>query len=509
MPDRVLAGRYRLRERLGSGGMGTVWSAVDETLRRDVAVKEIVFPDGLTSEERRVATGRAQREARAAALVDHPGVITVHDVVVEDDRPWIVMELLSGPSLEQTVRRDGPRPPAAVAHIGLQLLDALCAAHAKGIVHRDVKPANVLFARDGHVVLTDFGIASIEADPALTRTGAFVGSPGYAAPERLREQPAGPESDFWSLGATLYMAVEGRSPFERDSPMAVLGAVLREQPAPPRQAGSLSPLLWHLLQKDPSARPGVDVIRQVLHNVAAGRPSGLPDPMPPPPPRRPGALVPVLAGAAMLTVIVLAVVFVAVFAFSGDDQTTAATPTAAPTSPPATTPSASPTSGLDPCSLLTAEQVRRLLADRKSQQEKDSDKSCGWAAKKRGVSLTNLTLGTGGPPPETSVEAHNKFVSWRNARSKASDSVYWGWPEIDVKHVRGSQSAARTVSGIGDEAFAYTTTGLTQPMDKAFVVVRVKHVVIEVEHIYERGTATTDDAAQAARWVAQSLASKT
>ncbi|XVQ12487.1 serine/threonine-protein kinase [Spirillospora sp. CA-255316] len=521
MPDRVLAGRYRLRERLGSGGMGTVWSAVDETLRRDVAVKEIVFPEGLTSEERRVATERARREARAAALVDHPGVITVHDVVVEDGRPWIVMELLNGPSLEQVVRRNGPRAPAAVAHIGLQVLDALCAAHAKGIVHRDVKPGNVLFAQDGHAVLGDFGIASIEADPALTRTGAFVGSPGYAAPERLREQPGGPESDLWSLGATLYMAVEGRSPFERDSPMAVMGAVLTEQPMPPRQAGSLSPLLWYLLQKEPSARPGVDVIRQVLQNVAAGRPSGLPDPMPAPAPpakaaRRQGALVPVLVSVATVTAIVIAIVFVAVFAFSGDDRTTSAsTPTATPTTPssaPPQTPSPSPTSGaaaIDMCSLLTSQQLRTLLAGRTPQPERQDGKTCGWPGKKRGVSLTNVTLGTGGPPPETSAEAHNKFVSWRNSKSSASDGVYWGWPEIGVRHVRGSRTPARTVSGIGDEAFAYTTTGLTEPMDNANVVVRVKHVVVEVEHIYERGTATPDDAAQAARWIAKTLSSKT
>ncbi|NEA25587.1 serine/threonine protein kinase [Actinomadura bangladeshensis] len=241
--------------------MGTVWSAVDETLHRTVAVKEIVFPDVLTSDERRVATDRAQREARAAALIDHPGVITVHDVVIEDERPWIVMELVRGASLAEVIRRDGPCPPAAAARIGLALLDALGAAHARGIVHRDVKPGNVLLAEDGRVVLTDFGIASIEADPALTRTGTFVGSPGYIAPERLREQPGGPESDLWSLGATLYTTVEGRPPFERDSPMAVLGAVLAEEPAPPRQAGHLAPLLWQLLHKVPSARPGMEDVR--------------------------------------------------------------------------------------------------------------------------------------------------------------------------------------------------------------------------------------------------------
>src|SRR5690606_42084595 len=157
------------------------------------------------------ATGRAQRDARAAALIDHPGVITVHDVVIEDERPWIVMELVDGPSLAEVIRRDGPLAPAAAAGIGLKVLDALEAAHAKGIVHRDVKPGNVLLAGDGRVVLTDFGIASIDADPSLTRTGTFVGTPGYVAPERLRELPGGPESHLWSLGATLHAAVEGRA----------------------------------------------------------------------------------------------------------------------------------------------------------------------------------------------------------------------------------------------------------------------------------------------------------
>ncbi|MFF5260821.1 serine/threonine-protein kinase [Actinomadura viridis] len=553
-PDRVLAGRYRLLERLGRGGMGTVWSAEDRTLGRPVAVKEIVFPDGFTADERRVATGRARREARAAALIDHPGVITVHDVVVEDGRPWIVMELVRGPSLEQVVARDGPRPPIAAAGLGLQVLDALRAAHARGIVHRDVKPGNVLFAENGRMVLTDFGIASIEADPSLTRTGSFVGSPGYIAPERLRERPGGPESDLWSLGATLYMAVEGRPPFERDGPMAVLGAVLTEEPAPPRQAGSLAPLLWHLLQKEPSARPDAETVARVLRNVAAGGPSGLPDPVPPRPSPTatapPGALpspaaaspaaaspgtaspgtashgtgsrasrlwIPVAAGAAMLLTAVTALA-VGVVAFSGDGREESPAgrsgPVAEPTAPGGAGPSASPasprasTSAVDLCALLTAQQIRRLLPSGTPRPDREDGKSCGWTTDRRGLAITDIGRGSSALPPESAAEAHNKFVAWKNARSEGSDRVYWGWTEIGVDTVRARQGAARTAPGIGDEAFAYETTGITKPMDKSYVVLRVKKTVLEVQYAYERGTASPDGASRAARWVAESLAGR-
>ncbi|MEU8797271.1 serine/threonine-protein kinase [Spirillospora sp. NPDC048819] len=512
MSDHVLAGRYRLGERLGSGGMGTVWSAVDETLRRTVAVKEIVFPDVLTAEERRVAAGRAQREARAAALIDHPGVITVHDVVIEDERPWIVMELVSGASLEEVLRRDGPRPPAVAAQIGLEVLDALEAAHAKGIVHRDVKPSNVLLGQDGRVVLTDFGIASIDADPALTRTGTFVGSPGYIAPERLREQPGGPESDLWSLAATLYTAVEGRPPFRRDSPMAVLGAVLSEEPAPPRQAGSLAPLLWYLLRKDPSARPKAEDVRRVLRNVSAGRPSGLPGPAPvpwPAPPRKGPwrVAVPIAAGVAVVAVGGLVVGAVAL---NGSDGEARATPGSAPagsSSPPAA-PSATPsprTSGLDLCGLLTRQQVSRLLPRGKPQVEED-EKSCGWAASKRGFMISDLGRTAGRPPPQSPAEAHNKYVSTKNAATPGIH--YWGWPEINVDHVKARETRARTIAGIGDEAFAYTSTGLSKTMDISAVVLRVKNTVLRIEHMYVRGTASPGEAREAARWIARAAAAK-
>ncbi|WP_395104441.1 serine/threonine-protein kinase [Actinomadura sp. SCN-SB] len=514
MSERLLAGRYRLRERLGSGGMGTVWSAVDETLRRTVAVKEIAFPDGLTAEEREVATGRARREARAAALIDHPGVITVHDVVVEDDRPWIVMELVRGPSLDQVIRHDGPRVPPVAARIGLQVLDALEAAHARGIVHRDVKPGNVLLSEDGRVVLTDFGIAGIETDPALTRTGTLVGSPGYIAPERLQERPAGPESDLWSLAATLYTAVEGRPPFERDDPMAVLGAVLTEAPAPPRRAGSLAPLLWYLLQKDPAARPKAQDVRRVLENVAAGRPSGLPDPFPSP--HGPSAKgrgkvwIPVAAGAAVIALIGAAVA-VAIASSGDDDRGTAASasPSAAQARPPATpSPSASPSaSTLDLCGLLTRAQVRRLLPNGTPRVEREKGQ-CGWGTTRRGFQIEDINLTVGDPSPSSPAEAHNTYVSRRNAR-KSGGSHVWGWPEIGVGPVRARQTPARAISGVGDEAFIYSSTGSSEAMDATYVVLRARNTVLEVSYMYERGTASPAATQQAARWVAQAVARRT
>lgn len=271
MTERVLAGRYRLLSPIGRGGMGVVWRAQDETLHRVVAVKEVLLAGDLPESERSELYRRAIREARAAALLDHPGIITVHDVITEDDRPWIVMELVAGRSLAQAA----PLLPQVVAAIGLRVLEALGAAHLRGVLHRDVKPTNILLADDGRAILTDFGIASLEGDPSLTRTGDFVGSPGFVAPERLREQPVGPASDLWSLGATLYAAVEGRPPFDRDTPMAALGAVLTDDAPPPVRAGPLAPVLWRLLVKDPAARiPAGDAAR-ALRQVSAGLPSGL------------------------------------------------------------------------------------------------------------------------------------------------------------------------------------------------------------------------------------------
>lgn len=208
----LIAGRYRLLSRLGEGGMGTVWRARDETLYREVAVKEVRAPAGLQAGDITRMYSRLEREAWAAARIPDRNVVTIHDVVMEDDRPWVVMELIRGRSLADLLRAEGPLTPRHAAHIGGEVLSALRAAHAVGVEHRDVKPANVLLSEDGRVVLSDFGIAMVEGSTALTMTGELVGSPEYLPPERALGRPSGPESDLWSLGVLLYATVEGMSP---------------------------------------------------------------------------------------------------------------------------------------------------------------------------------------------------------------------------------------------------------------------------------------------------------
>ena len=239
--DRLVGGRYRLRERLGSGGMGTVWRADDVVLGRQVAVKEVVFPPGTGEAEAEVLRERTRREARSAARLDHPSAVTVYDVVEEDGRPWLVLELVEARTLAQAVTEDGPLPPDEVARIGLAVLGALEAAHARGIVHRDVKPSNVLLRDDGRVVLTDFGIATTTGDSSLTHTGLLLGSPAYIAPERIRGETPGAPSDLWSLGATLFTAVEGRPPFDSGDALLTVTAVVTGEHAPYVSAGPLVP----------------------------------------------------------------------------------------------------------------------------------------------------------------------------------------------------------------------------------------------------------------------------
>ncbi|WP_227022937.1 serine/threonine-protein kinase [Actinomadura rubrobrunea] len=252
--ERLLARRYRLVTPVGRGGMGTVWHAHDEVLGRDVAVKEVILPHGLTDEERALQHKRTFREARTAARLGHPGVITVYDVVEEDDRPWIIMELLRAPSLDQIIKTEGPLEPRRAAELGRQMLAALHTAHEAGVLHRDVKPSNVLVSRGDRAVLTDFGIATAAGDATLTQTGLVMGSPAYIAPERARGRRAGPASDLWSLGVTLYAMLDGKSPFERQEPMAALVAVISEDPEPPANAGPLAPVIEGLLRKNPEQR---------------------------------------------------------------------------------------------------------------------------------------------------------------------------------------------------------------------------------------------------------------
>ncbi|MEW2488603.1 serine/threonine-protein kinase [Streptomyces sp. NPDC048411] len=278
---RLLAGRYRLGVVLGRGGMGTVWRAVDETLGRTVAVKELRFPSAIDEDEKRRLITRTLREAKAIARIRNNGAVTVYDVVDEDDRPWIVMELIEGKSLAEAVREDGVLTPKRAAEVGLAILDVLRSAHREGILHRDVKPSNVLIADDGRVVLTDFGIAQVEGDPSVTSTGMLVGAPSYISPERARGHKPGPPADLWSLGGLLYASVEGSPPYDKGSAIATLTAVMTEPLDPPKNAGPLEEVIYGLLARDPEQRLDDAGARALLNEVihAADKPA----PVVPPP----------------------------------------------------------------------------------------------------------------------------------------------------------------------------------------------------------------------------------
>ncbi|PTH88085.1 serine/threonine protein kinase [Streptomyces sp. A244] len=277
---RVIAGRYRLEERLGRGGMSVVWRATDRLLGRSVAVKELPYDETLSAAQARRRRDRTLREARALAQLSHPHIIVVHDVVEDDERPYIVMELIEGGSLADRLAQRGPVDAAEAARIGIALLGALGAAHAAGVLHRDLKPDNVLLETGtDRVVLTDFGIAQVAGTPTLTENGSFVGSPEYTAPERMSGARTGPESDLWSLGALLCAALSGQSPFHRDSLGGILHAVVVGDIQPPAQVGPLLPVVRGLLERDPDRRLDAQRAERMLR---AFRDTGR-TPMSPPP----------------------------------------------------------------------------------------------------------------------------------------------------------------------------------------------------------------------------------
>ncbi|HZM80714.1 MAG TPA: serine/threonine-protein kinase [Candidatus Limnocylindrales bacterium] len=373
--------RYRLVQPLGQGGMGRVWKARDEVLGRDVAIKELVPPPGLSAAERAEVRERAMREARAVARLNHPSVMHIHDVIsTHDGDPWIVMEYLSGGSLHDLLTRSGTLTVQRAARIGLDLLGALQATHAVGIVHRDIKPANVLIAEDGRAVLTDFGIATVPGDPFVTRTGLLLGSPAYLAPERARGGgKVGPAADLWSLGATLYAAVEGSPPFARATTMETLAALATEPVPEPRHAGPLAPVLKGLLHKDPGARMSAGEAQRLLGPIAAGQAAPVPAFKPgrvsrqtaPAPPRPPSTrlLPPVIPQAKprprrpepsrggrkalVLFTVVVAGLLAAALAFDNrtapeDSQPPASSPARKPPASSAAAPAASPSSVASP-----------------------------------------------------------------------------------------------------------------------------------------------------------------
>ncbi|MFL6114449.1 MAG: protein kinase domain-containing protein [Catenulispora sp.] len=276
--ERVIAERYVLRAELGRGGMGVVWRGEDRVIGRQVAVKEMRLGEGVTAAERAEFEERIMREARTAGRLNDPSVVTVFDVVHDNGSVYIVMELVEAPTLAALVRRSGPLPPGMVAEIGRQVLSALEAAHAAGIVHRDVKPSNIMVGANGRAKLTDFGIAQAADDPTLTKTGAVIGSPAYLAPERLAGQEASPASDIWALGAVLYYAIEGRAAFERDTTAATLGAVLNHVPYLTHTQGPLAAAVSGMLAAAPEGRLGPPQIRSLLSAVGSDGTQVLPAP---------------------------------------------------------------------------------------------------------------------------------------------------------------------------------------------------------------------------------------
>jgi serine/threonine protein kinase len=271
-PVRSIAGRYSLIEELGRGGVGQVWRARDELLRRDVAVKEVVFPGSISELDRASMQARVLREARAAAGLPHSSVVTVYDVIRDDTRGYIVMELIDACSITELVQRDGPLSVNKVAKIARQMVEVLEVAHDHGIIHRDVKPGNVMVLSDGAVKLADFGIAWIKDDPKITASGLILGSPSFMAPEQAQGAEITPATDMWGLGATMYYAVEGELPFDKGQTMATLTSVMVDPPRRPRRAGALTPVIRALLAKDPVSRPSASQVKTLLEPLVFDEP---------------------------------------------------------------------------------------------------------------------------------------------------------------------------------------------------------------------------------------------
>jgi len=482
--------------------MGVVWRARDELLHREVAIKEVRLAPNLTEAQRVEVRERTLREARAAARLGHPSIVAVHDVVAQDGRPWIVMDLVKGRSLEQAIRAEGPLPPRRVAVIGLAVLDALALAHSRGIVHRDVKPANIMLAVDGGVLLTDFGIAVLEGDVQLTSPDALIGSPGYMAPERLRGTDDGPATDLWSLAATLYTAVEGRNPFRRDTPASTIGAILTQEVPPPRRAGDLAPVLMAALAKDPRLRPGESGLRTALRQVSRGLPAPPLSPGPavsslPTQESVPGRRVALPRRTALIAGIALATVTLAA---TGAVALMTANAPKAPATP-------SPTAGVgrfaaapDACSLLADAQSRAVVPGSTPEPvattPAQEGSSCGWGGPSEArwlrVSLTRKAPVNAKAAPEV---AHEFFV-FERTRVVADEG----------EGPLGATGAVRKADRVGAEAFAYEVTALDRV--HSTVRFRISNLLIEVD-VSQKGELPNAEirgqALRAARQVAEKL----
>ncbi|MEV4472720.1 serine/threonine-protein kinase [Nonomuraea sp. NPDC049504] len=488
-----LAGRYSLLRPLGAGGMGKVWLARDEMLERDVAVKELTLPEGMPDKERSEAVTRAVREAQATARLRHPGIVALHDVVVEQDRPWLVMELLRGRTLGDTVRDFGPMPPDYAARVGADVLEALMVAHAQGLQHRDVKPGNVFLTESGRVVLTDFGIARQEGQATLTEQGLMIGSPGFIAPERLEGHPGGPASDLWSLGATLYVALTGAPAYSGSMADRVRATLTQPVPVAP---GPLGPVVAAMMAQHPGARPDPRLVVDALRQVAAGLPA----------PKLPAGEVATApsgsGGRGKLGVLVAAVVVVALaaaattgFLLLRDRDGAAASAFTTP---------------MDVCTLIGAQDLGGILKTAnppKAQPDSDdAGPECGYplSAAKTGVSLqVQKDSDTVDPWSMTEVSARKLFQSQKRTWGR-NDTISWTWPEIGVA---GNQRATRTpvhdVKGVGEEAFGFELRGPDGRMHSAYVFYRLANLVVSASYTTLSDRPTDDQIMQSALRAAQ------
>ncbi|MFC4897299.1 serine/threonine-protein kinase [Streptosporangium amethystogenes subsp. fukuiense] len=535
----VLADRYRLLNPLSEGGAGTVWLAADEMLGRDVAVKEVRLPPDLDPARRQEVLAAALREANLAARLRHPSIVTVHDVVVDQERPWLVMELLSGASLEQTVRDRSPLPVHQVARIGVGILGALGAAHTAGVFHRDVKPGNVFLTRTGKAVLTDFGVAVVDGEVTSGRTGHLIGSPNYIAPEQLRGERGGPASDLWSLGATLYFAVEGMPPHPAETPIAAIGRVLTEPPRPPERAGGLGPLLMSMLDPAPEARPSFDAVARSLAELATGQPAagvggvggvgdtagvaGMPaaasppspppaipavpavtDPVPapvrPPAPGRGRALrwaAAEMAGIAVVIGVTFGVTFLLTSGPTAAEQVVRLSESPGAFSTP-----------VDVCKLIPATRARQLLPALAGEGKPTNDGGCQWPAK--GMGLEVRLPGTGKQWGKSPRQAHELFVNQRQSTIPSGENA-WSWPEIQAGVRSARSTAPRAVAPVGEESFGYDVyeNRMTGRLEQSYVIIRVDSLVLEVGYAVvdgsKDGPAIQAGAHTAATWVANAL----
>ncbi|MBX6384062.1 MAG: serine/threonine protein kinase [Microbispora sp.] len=460
----TLASRYHLLHPLGSGGMGTVWLARDSVLDREVAIKELRLPDGLGERERAELIARVMREAEVTARVRHPGIVALHDVLLQDGRPWIVMELLHGNDLARQIAASGPMPYRQVADLGARLLEALSAIHARGVQHRDVKPGNVFLSADGRVLLTDFGIARPADQASITEAGLLVGSPGFIAPERLAGDPGGPAADLWSLAATLYTAVEGVAPYQ-GSQSEVIRATLTRDPRPPVLAGPLGPVLVWMMARDPDRRPDAASALTMLRQVAEGATPtiGLAPRAEPAPRRRRWWI-----AAAAAVVVVAAAVPLTAYLTRGDAPDGGAPAKVSPTFGHA----------VDLCRALSAADARRILGA--TPQVRPGKATCEWTVKGSGVELSAETdSDTPEPWQLDTTKAHTLMEGLRRQYASGPRDSDWIWYEIGLdRRASAIESAAREASSVADEAFVVDLTTPDGGAQAAIVYFRLGDLVL-------------------------------